>query len=181
LLGRANRDSIIKQGYSWGPLNTTLFTFRKILEYNRVSSKFLYFVHAFGRKIDDESLSRDGYDLSTSCQSGATISEFCYNIQYFEKNGRLDCPPWSLRQVGVYHQRNSNNSRSRWLLLNPSQYLRARLEETVRHHPYTAVSLHLSLLSATSRNWLEYMEDLHAEIRQLVRIAFLHSCILCED
>jgi len=29
------------------------------------------------------------------------ISEFCYNMRFFEKNAR---DKWSLRQMGVYHQ-----------------------------------------------------------------------------
>lgn len=167
--------SIIKQQYSWGPLNITLQTFKKILECHKVPSNFLYFAHAFGRKLNDDQHIRDGYDLSTSSRSGVEVTNFCYNVQYFEKNGRVDSPPWSLRQVGVYQQCNIQGGRSCWILLNPSEYLRARVEQTLRDGPddentkHSALILHLALLSATSRNWLQYMEDLQTEIKELVR------------
>lgn len=169
-----NFHSIIKQDYSWGPLKTTQHTFQKILDCHRVSSSFLYFVHAFGRKVNDNNISRDGYDFSTSSRSDE-YAEFSYNIQHFEKNGRVGCPPWSLRHVGIYHQYNLGRDRSRWILLNPSEYVRGRIEKVVRDSPtvydakHMGMIVHLTLLLATCRNWLEYLDYLQNAVMELVR------------
>lgn len=158
-------------------MNINLQLFKKILECHKVPSSFLYFARAFGRKIDDDKNWRDGFDLSTSCQSDTRLSDFSYNLQYFERNGRMDSPPWSLRQVGIYHQCSLHDGRSRWILLNPSEYLRSCLEQllkdnnlAIKNAKQMGLMVHLTLLSATSRNWLEYMDYLQSEIKELVKL-----------
>jgi hypothetical protein len=102
--------------------------------------------------------------------------EFCYNIRYFELNGRGRGNPWSLRQTGVY-QRCFSNKRSAWLLLNYSSYIGDRVAAAFGEESNSIQGScevpplwpHLFILSAATRNWGQYIEDLRRKVMRFVR------------
>lgn len=103
--------------------------------------------------------------------------EFCYNIRYFELNGRGRGNPWSLRQTGVY-QKWLSNKRSAWLLLNFSSYVSDRVaaalgEESSPTQGSCEASLlspHLFILFAATRNWRQYIENSRQKVGIFVRL-----------
>ena len=101
-------------------------------------------------------------------------AEFCYNIRYFELNGRGRGDPWSLRQTGVYQQYRSDG-RSRWVLLNYSQYMEDRVEAALQESCHSKcheipLQLHLFIILAATRNWEGYIGDLQQRVTALVSI-----------
>ena len=102
-------------------------------------------------------------------------SEVCYNVRYMERNERNRGSPWSLRQTGVYQRYDTIKQSSVWILLHPSDYMRRRLSETMRHGSdfHCDIStgplhLHGLFLSASERNWSDYIEHTQREIESLV-------------
>lgn len=158
---------VVQPTFSWGHLSITEDAFRKILASLRIFTPFLQVVHTFGQKTNDKQRARDlVYDR---LYPSATY-EFCYNIRYFELNGRGRGNPWSLRQTGVY-QKCMSNERSVWLLLNYSNYLSDRVsaalaEESNLVGACAASPLvpHIFILSTAARNWDQYTENLGQKV-----------------
>ena len=102
-------------------------------------------------------------------------SEVCYNVRYMERNERNRGSSWSLRQTGVYQRYDTIKKSSVWILLQPSDYMRRRLSETLKqdcnfHDDNSIGPLHLHglFLSASERNWSDYIEHTQREIESLV-------------
>ncbi|KAK3356291.1 hypothetical protein B0T25DRAFT_536434 [Lasiosphaeria hispida] len=154
---------IVRPTFSWSQLCITELAFRTLLASLRVFTPFLPVVHTFGAKTNDKQRVRDlaFYRVLSSAY------EFCYNIRYFELNGRGRGNPWSLRQTGVY-QKCLDNKQSTWLLLNSSNYITDRISAAFRgqnrsiHESCKASQLlpHLFIFSAATRNWDLYTENL---------------------
>jgi hypothetical protein len=105
-----------------------------------------------------------------------SLAEFCYNLRYVEKNDRNRGNQWSLRQTGIYQRVDLKCHRSTWILLQPSNYARKRLEENLKHQKKGSCSfeenpmlLHILFLSAAESNWREYIADLQSQLDELVR------------
>ena len=103
----------------------------------------------------------------------------CYNIRYVELNGRNNGDPWSFRQIGVYEKMDLKNHSSRWILLQPSSAALQNLEDCLRLRKHgvnsveTSISIHITLLFTSSRQWLDYIDHLRARLESLVRS---HPC-----
>ncbi|KAM6513264.1 hypothetical protein FALCPG4_015710 [Fusarium falciforme] len=159
---------VIQPVFSWSHLSITEPAFRKILASLRIFTPFLRVVHSFGRKTNDKQRMRDSAYHRVQPPSAY---EFCYNIRYFELNGRGRGNPWSLRQTGVY-QRCLSNQQSAWVLLTYSSYLVDRVSAALGEEsrstcgPCKASSLmlHFFILSAAARNWGQYIEDLRQRV-----------------
>ncbi|KAH7117526.1 hypothetical protein EDB81DRAFT_818724 [Dactylonectria macrodidyma] len=154
--------------FSWSHLSITEPAFRKLLAGLKIFTPFLRVVHAFGKKTNDKQRARDSAYHRVQTPSAY---EFCYNIRYFELNGRGRGNPWSLRQTGVY-QRCLSNQQSAWLLLTYSSYIVDRLsaalgeESSSTCEPCEASSLllHFFILSAATRSWGQYIEDMRRRV-----------------
>ncbi|KIN02911.1 hypothetical protein OIDMADRAFT_52734 [Oidiodendron maius Zn] len=159
---------VIQPAFSWSHLSVTEPAFRKILASLQVFTPFLRVVHAFGKKTNDKQRVRD---LAYYHVQPSLAYEFCYNIRYFELNGRGRGNPWSLRQTGVY-QRFLSNKRSAWLLLNSSSYIGGRVSAALEEasnlvYGSCEVSVllpHLFIVSAATRNWGPYIENLRQKV-----------------
>jgi len=99
-------------------------------------------------------------------------------MRYMAKHNRSSKNPWSLRQVGVYHQITPQDGKSTWILLQPSEdayedvvshcensELRSTKEEDVE----ASCLLYLDLLDSLSLSWGDYIEYLWSEVENLVR------------
>ena len=168
--------------------------FVSILIHFRVFVPFLDLVHAFGRKTqEDQRICDSVYEHISEAQGieqnkafgmqhGALrkyftkhSSEVCYNVRYMERNERNRGSSWSLRQTGVYQRYDTIKQSSVWILLQPSDYMRRRLSETLRHdsnfhydNSIGPLHLHGLFLSASERNWSDYIEHTQREIESLV-------------
>lgn len=101
--------------------------------------------------------------------------EFCYNLQYMERNNRGQADPWSLRQSGVYQQVSSSTHHSVWIILQPANDVCAQLEQLLKRGTDTdqesegrAVHFHVVFLSLMASNWQDYLEYLHSQLASLV-------------
>lgn len=92
-----------------------------------------------------------------------------------ELNGRQRGSPWSLRQTGVYQRYDPMTHQSKWILLQPSDYMRGLLTEVsdcqsgvahvARQDPFY---LHAFFLSASERNSADWLDSIQQEIQLFV-------------
>ncbi|PMD19759.1 hypothetical protein NA56DRAFT_705470 [Hyaloscypha hepaticicola] len=102
------------------------------------------------------------------------MAKFCYNLQYVDLNGRNRGDPWSLRQCGVYQQICLKTCRSRWVLLQVSDKIRAQLDQALQNRSQKNVELginpmvpHIIFISTMAVNWQEYLEHLQLQLSVL--------------
>ncbi len=87
-----------------------------------------------------------------------------------ELNERHRGDPWSIRQTGVYQRYDTMTASSAWIVLQPSDYIRQRLYEALGResdsvYDITLGPLHLHglFLSASERNWDDWIEHIQRE------------------
>ncbi len=92
-------------------------------------------------------------------------------------NGRNPKKPWSLRQVGIYQQRRGLDARSVWIFVQPPESLYRQLNGNAAglskqgfNRRDSDILLHLAALSATQRNWDQYIAYLRNELSELVSL-----------
>lgn len=163
---------VVQPLFSWDHFSVTELAFRRLLASLQTFTPFLRVVHAFGKKTNDKQRARDSAYYRIQPSSNPSWSyEFCYNIRYFELNGRGRGNPWSLRQTGIY-QRCLPNRQSTWLMLSYSSYMFDRIsaafeeKSNLIYEACEASSLlpHLFILFAATRNWVQYIEDLRRRV-----------------
>ncbi|EPS37252.1 hypothetical protein H072_9064 [Dactylellina haptotyla CBS 200.50] len=164
----SNTLFVIPQEHSWSRLKITEAAFGSLVGFIDVFPQFLDLVSAFGTKTSEDERLVHGW---RSCSEQQTClqkqHELCYNIQYVEKHGRKLQDPWSVRQVGVYHQLCENVEQSRWLLLGPMQSLLSSLKNTIASEANSCyLTIHAALLLSTSTGWPEYIEYLKTELQK---------------
>ena len=110
--------------------------------------------------------------------------ELSYILQFVEKNGRNRGDPWSLRQTGIYQQATIKSHQSAWIFLQLSCSTRIILENALRSSSGcysdsdSPMTLHALLLGGTVDNWGEYIRDLSAQLRDMVRESMYASLLL---
>ncbi|EGU86124.1 hypothetical protein FOXB_03360 [Fusarium oxysporum f. sp. conglutinans Fo5176] len=167
-------NSVIKPAFSWSQICVTELAFRNVLATLHVFTPFLHVVHTFGTKTSDKQRARNVVHCHKWPAHGF---EFCYNIRYFELNGRKRGNPWSLRQTGMY-QNCVLRKQSRWILLNYSTYIYDRVSEAfasanVPHCGASTLVPHLFLLSAATRSWNLYIEALRHKVMLIEQKTYL--------
>jgi hypothetical protein len=105
------------------------------------------------------------------CQRRADFTECAYTIKYSEKHGRDEpLDPWSLRQMGIYHQRLGNNDSNVFIVLNPSRPFLKRIKKVVScKSRVTPESVQMMALSAAMDNWRWYISDLEERYTTAVK------------
>ncbi|MCJ1453190.1 hypothetical protein MMC28_003536 [Mycoblastus sanguinarius] len=188
---------IFRQKDSWSEFLTTREIFQQILASQSVFPPFLDFVHAFGFKISDlehENQSIECYRRHIVHRSdsleGVELYELCYNLQFFELNGRSVNTPWSLRQTGVYQKVNFQTKTTVWILLQPSKRAEKRLKDAfgsrTSQTPLTEMNspmkLHQPFLHVAVSGWNEYVAYLRKDVNALdekacfSRVGQEHKC-----
>lgn len=96
-------------------------------------------------------------------------------MQYMEKTNRRKGDPWSLRKSGVYQQISVSSRRSTWIVLQPSNGVRAQLEQAFessleqdQEGNESAIYFHVIFLASMAGNWQEYLEYLHSQVTVFV-------------
>ncbi|KAK6338059.1 hypothetical protein TWF696_001530 [Orbilia brochopaga] len=167
---------MIPQKHSWAKLNATASTFRRVLTYHRVFPPFFRIVHSYGYRCKEDNETYDAFSRNISADS--QDYEICYNLRYFERNGRDSGNGWSLRQTGVYHKYNYTKGKSVWIFLRPSERMTEMLEDTLRYDcakssidTKAVLIYHASFISSALRCWKDYLSCLEAKLLHAEEIA----------
>ncbi|KAL2011099.1 hypothetical protein VTN00DRAFT_3817 [Thermoascus crustaceus] len=164
-------SSLVGQRHSWARLQVTHETFRRILAFHKVFPPFCDIIHAYGQRVKEDSETWDSFHrhVRTDCRQ----YELCYDLRYFERNGRAGEFPWSLRQTGVYQQLDLSTGRSVWILLKPSDSMKKTLEENLESLADNNLPLlhHTVFIAASLRSWRDYLAHLDTELQRLDEIS----------
>ena len=102
-------------------------------------------------------------------RSDLTISEICYNIVYVERHGGDLKDPWSVRQLGVYHQVSHDFLASKFVLLDLASHAVPTLKDFIESgSDLSTFAFHILLQCHLSSNWADYIEYLDSELRFFV-------------
>lgn len=114
--------------------------------------------------------------------------EICYNIRYASKNGRSTGSPWSLRHTAVYEHHDLTSGSSRWIVVQPSDSVKARMIEYLGSDFFTAsmktekaarldpLRFHSAVFVSAERDWRDYINDLENELKLLVGFTESYLC-----
>ncbi|KAI3323107.1 hypothetical protein HD806DRAFT_497974 [Xylariaceae sp. AK1471] len=165
---------IIRQLNTFSRLLVTQDGLQTILDAHNVFSEFFDALIAFGFKRDDDHKVWDGYHRARNEIENGVKFEFCFVVRYVEKNNRSTKKPWSLRQVGFYHQIIPHSQKSIWILLQPSEKMYSRIKGHLSSASSTGeLSLeasclfYLDALILLAANWGDYIEYLWADVSEL--------------
>ncbi|KAF2826430.1 hypothetical protein CC86DRAFT_370430 [Ophiobolus disseminans] len=166
---------VLHQAFSWDYLYTDQETLFQILFKHKVSPDFLDCVHAFGKKLNDDTESWEGLHQRQQVRSVEDHGiggyyEICYNYRYMSENGRSNGPSWSLRQTTVYQRRDLDTATTTWVFIQPSKSIKSRLAMQSTHLPLcheNAIRMHLMLLRQASEGWRGYTSYLRLALEEL--------------
>jgi hypothetical protein len=98
--------------------------------------------------------------------------ECVYIVKHPEEHGRIEPEdPWSLRQMGVYHQTSASEAET-FIILNPSKSFLKRLKKArSSSDAVTPQDVHMMILSAAMERWRSYISDLANRYYLKVRVS----------
>lgn len=158
-------------------MKTSVDAVQKILAAYRITPIFLDALRSFGVKVtgrDDPYFNLCDVNV-TDEGDNATKYEICYITRAYEKHGRATLKdPWSLRQMAVYHQYDSDTQRSTWILVQPFKRSKeAFLKQfTASKTPH---ALHKLLMGLSLSDWRWYLNDKRKLINQYNEKALFSS------
>ena len=133
------------------------------------------FFRAAGTKSQNQVLLLNSNLVEIWWKTIANKLELCYCIRYVAKHGRDSKSPWSLRQVGVYHQSHGPEGPSAWILVQPPAQLDQQLRSLIKGSQQDEVNIqighpmwHLAILATALSNWDEYVDHSRKELTNLV-------------
>src|SRR4051794_18841422 len=109
------------------------------------------------------------------------ISELSYIVKHVEEHGRESSDdPWSIRQMGVYHQQDSSLDRNTFIILNPSKTFQRRLRDTqtISGKLPSWEDIHKLLASCSTVAWKRYISYHESHISKLVSSPCLNFNVL---
>jgi len=122
---------------------------------------------AFGRRSQRSSNSLGG---CYSWQNGS-VSETCYLLKIVEQHGRVELEePWSIRQLGVYHQHDADSGNDTFILLNPMGSFQERLRDvklSLERH-LSPRDIHHLALSHSVWQWRWYLTFWEEQLERLI-------------
>ncbi|KAH7094942.1 hypothetical protein FB567DRAFT_574833 [Paraphoma chrysanthemicola] len=167
----------INQAYSWGPLLITDEVFKKLATALKLHPGFLDVVHTFGERVapvEESSASLFTRMQPNNLEFPAQYSyEIAYNFKYVARHGRsTPQDPFSIRQVGVYHQFEENSFTSNWVFLQAPDNLQARLASDYEgcevSELVTQSYHHAAVFQCLSEDWREYVNHLEDALSTLM-------------
>ncbi|VBB80318.1 Putative protein of unknown function [Podospora comata] len=97
-------------------------------------------------------------------QEKTYVTEVCYNVRYFARNGRTEKAPWSERQVGIYHRLSERPTLSQWITIQMPEKIRSHFEDILTNRSSTDedrlerhLSCHVVLFFGLARDWRDYL------------------------
>ncbi|KAH7085296.1 hypothetical protein BKA63DRAFT_499329 [Paraphoma chrysanthemicola] len=168
---------LIDQAYSWGPLLITDEVFKKLATALKLHPGFLDVVHTFGERVAP--VEESSASLFTRMQPNdenlpaQNSYEIAYNFKYVARHGRsIPQDPFSIRQIGVYHQFQENSFTSKWVFLQAPDNLQTRLASEFENgevlKPVTQSYHHAAVFQCLSEDWREYVNHLEDALSTLM-------------
>ncbi|PMD19929.1 hypothetical protein NA56DRAFT_190843 [Hyaloscypha hepaticicola] len=171
---KGTRLILIPQRFSWDNLLISESGLKLLLSRFNIFPAFLDVVNAFGAQTSSESDS-----ISTShTHVRANISECCYVTRHVDDHAREESEDsWSIRQMGVYHQRNVWSNADTFIILNPSKTFLQRLKDaqTVSGRLPTWRDIHILAASCATTPWRRYISYMESKLAQLKTKAHLSA------
>ncbi|KAF1839682.1 hypothetical protein BDW02DRAFT_563735 [Decorospora gaudefroyi] len=164
---KGTRIILVPQRFSWDRLTISENALRKLIHHLNIFPVFVDLVCAFGKLTSEASDSLGG------CYSWQrdNVSEFCYLLKNVERHGREDSEePWSIRQLGVYHQQDVANGNDTFIILNPVVSFQQRLKDArskTGRQP-TWQDLHILALSHSTWQWRWYLTFWESKLTELI-------------
>ncbi|KAF8537378.1 hypothetical protein BDD12DRAFT_982194 [Trichophaea hybrida] len=158
-----------QQPTSWGRFLVTCEIFARILGFCNVFAPFLDYVQAFGLKTREEDENFCGYHrrIYNGMENRSGIS--------YEQHGRggTGTSAWSIRQLAVYVQYDTQTRRSRWLLLQPGEKIKCAISRFLKDPTIEKcfsedpMILHSLFFNVTEKNWRAYINVLEEALAEL--------------
>ncbi|KIW11260.1 hypothetical protein PV08_10560 [Exophiala spinifera] len=165
---------LIPQRFSWDRLMISDRALRRLAHHFGIFPEFLDVVTAFGERIVSDSDSVGGF----RSHSGGQAFECAYLAKTVEEHGRDDDEdPWSIRQMGIYSQREANKEATTFIIINPLQTFLQRLKDAQAGtgEPPAWRDIHRLALSSSTTPWRQYTSYLETQMTQLKTRAHLSS------
>ncbi|CAO2656258.1 Nn.00g050610.m01.CDS01 [Neocucurbitaria sp. VM-36] len=164
---KGTRIILIPQRYSWDRLTISENALRRLLGHFNILPAFIDVICAFGKLTSETSDSLGG------CYSWkrGNISELCYLLKNVEKHGREGSEePWSIRQLGVYHQHDSASRNDTFIILNPMVSFQQRLKDARARTELlpTWRDIHNLALSHSTWQWRWYLTFWESKLTELI-------------
>ncbi|KAK5248158.1 hypothetical protein LTR06_007901 [Exophiala xenobiotica] len=147
---------------------------RRLAHHLDIFPPFLDLLQAFGERTSSDSDSDGGHRSYTRGQA----FECSYLIKTAEEHGREDVEdPWSIRQMGVYFQHDSQRDTSTVIVINPLRSFLQRLKaaQIDTGDPPGWREIHRLALSCSTHPWTAYISHLGSQMTQLKTRAHLSS------
>jgi len=161
------RIILVPQRFSWDRLAISEHALRRLISYFKIFPAFLEVLCAFGRRSQRSSNSLGG---CYSWQNGS-VSETSYLLKMIEQHGRVELEePWSIRQLGVYHQHDADSGNDTFILLNPMGSFQERLRDvklSLERH-LSPRDIHHLALSHSVWQWRWYLTFWEEQLERLI-------------
>ncbi|KAF2111930.1 hypothetical protein BDV96DRAFT_580879 [Lophiotrema nucula] len=163
---RGTRIVLVPQRFSWDCLTISENGIRLLLDKLQAFPAFIDVICAFGK------LSTETSDSLGGCYSWkqGNVSELCYLLKTVEQHGRAEsAEPWSIRQLGIYHQHNPDLGSDTFIVLNPTTSFQKRLKDAQVKMGAAPVwrDIHMLALSHATWQWRWYLTYWESKLSQL--------------
>jgi hypothetical protein len=185
----------VPQRFSWDNLLISEAGLRLLLSHFKIFPALIDVVNAFGAQTSSES------DSISACHSYVranisgqswlppphtiklpgliqTLIECCYVARHVEAHGREELDdPWSIRQMGVYHQRNVWDNTNTFVIFNPSKTFQQRLKDAQINSTRlpTWRDIHTLAASCSTTPWRRYISHIELKLAQLVNACIYYT------
>ncbi|OAL46041.1 hypothetical protein IQ07DRAFT_647681 [Pyrenochaeta sp. DS3sAY3a] len=164
---KGTRIILVPQRYSWDRLTISENALRSLIHHFNIFPAFIDIVCAFGKLTSESSDSLGGcYKWERE-----NAKECCYLLKNVEKHGREDSSePWSIRQLGLYHQCDSASGNDTFIILNPTMSFQQRLKNAQLKTGTTPTwqDIHNLALSHCTWQWRWYVTYWEAKLNELI-------------
>ncbi|KAH7378819.1 hypothetical protein BKA66DRAFT_466691 [Pyrenochaeta sp. MPI-SDFR-AT-0127] len=164
---KGTRIILVPQRFSWDRLTVSENALRSLIHHFNIFPAFIDVLCAFGKLTSETSDSLGG---CYSWQSG-NVSELCYLLKNVEKHGRDGSDePWSIRQLGLYHQHDSATGSDTFIILNPMMSFQQRLKDARAKTGLlpTWRDIHNLALSHSTWQWRWYLTFWESKLADLI-------------
>ncbi|KAL6707407.1 hypothetical protein ACN47E_004186 [Coniothyrium glycines] len=163
---QGTRIILIPQRFSWDSLGISQSALDVLMRHFKIFPSFIDIVCAFGKSTSDT-------DTLGGCYSWRRngISEICYLLKIVEKHGRDEADePWSIRQLGLYHQHETATGADTFIVLNPVMSFQQRLKSARCSNvtPPTSYEIQKLALSHSTWGWRWYLSFWESKLSDLI-------------
>ncbi|KAF2796628.1 hypothetical protein K505DRAFT_237308, partial [Melanomma pulvis-pyrius CBS 109.77] len=142
------------------------------MDHSHIHPELYDLVLSFGWKPKNCDAGAGGMSIKRS--ASGIVPDTQYLITFPEAVQSLTTP-WTMRQVGVYHQyipHDEQDSRSLWVFFHakPNSQIQDNLECSIKGHN-SVLQIHVLVLSMHLKSWRWYLDSLNTDFEKIVDIA----------